>query len=175
MAVRRLTVGEILYYYNHPAPKAALWGFRAMKKIINPVPGWGLTDPERAGGWHHAVIRTGDLIFLSGVIGVYPGTRRLAPTVEEQVRLIFRHLEAGLVAHGATLCDIVQVTLFFTDRKAQWPILDRVRKEFFVKDPPTSTGVGVTELDLGAALEVNAIAVVADGKPDITDLAGTVH
>ena len=40
--------------------------------------------------------------------------------------------------------------------------LDRVRKEFFRKDPPTSTGVGVTELDLGAALEVNAIAAVTD-------------
>lgn len=133
-----------------------------MKKIINPVPGWGLHDPERAGGWHHAVIRTGDMLFLSGVIGVYPGTRKLAPTVEEQVRLIFQHLRAGLEAHGATLDAIVQVTLFFTDRKAQWPILDRVRREFFVKDPPTSTGVGVTELDLGAALEVNAIAVVTE-------------
>ena len=133
-----------------------------MKRIINPVPGWGLHDPQRAGGWHHAAIRTGDLIFLSGVIGVYPGTRTLAPTVEEQVRLIFRHLKAGLEAHGATLADIVQVTLFFTDRKAQWPILDRVRKEFFVKDPPTSTGVGVTELDLGAALEVNAIAAITE-------------
>ncbi len=133
-----------------------------MKKIIHPVPGWGLHDPERAGGWHHAAIRVGDLIFLSGVIGVYPGTRTLAPTVEEQVRLIFQHLQAGLQAHGATLGDVVQVTLFFTDRKAQWPILDRVRKEFFVKDPPTSTGVGVTELDLGAALEVNAIAAITN-------------
>ena len=133
-----------------------------MKKIINPVPGWGLRDPERAGGWHHAAIRTGDFIFLSGVIGVYPGTRKLAPTVEEQVRLIFQHLEAGLEAHGASLADTVQVTLFFTDRKAQWPILDRVRREFFVEDPPTSTGVGVTELDLGAALEVNAIAAVTE-------------
>jgi 2-iminobutanoate/2-iminopropanoate deaminase len=134
-----------------------------MKKIINPVPGWGLHDSQRAGGWHHAAIRVGDLIFLSGVIGVYPGTKKLAPTVDEQVRLIFQHLRAGLEAHGASLQDIVQMTLFFTDRKAQWPVLDRIRRELFPKDPPTSTGVGVTELDLGAAVEVNTIAAVAEG------------
>jgi enamine deaminase RidA (YjgF/YER057c/UK114 family) len=63
-----------------------------VKKIIRPVAGAELHDPNRAGGWHHAAIRVGDLIFLSGVVGVYPGTRRLAPTVEEQVRLIFQHL-----------------------------------------------------------------------------------
>lgn len=134
-----------------------------MKKIINPVPGWGLHDSQRAGGWHHAAIRVGDLIFLSGVIGVYPGTKKLAPTVDEQVRLIFQHLRAGLEAHGASLQDVVQMTLFFTDRKAQWPVLDRIRRELFPKDPPTSTGVGVTELDLGAAVEVNTIAAVAEG------------
>jgi hypothetical protein len=66
-------------------------------------------------------------------------------------------LSPGSIWPGATSNN-----LLFTDRKAQWPILDRVRREFFVKDPPTSTGVGVNELDLGAALEVNAIAVVTD-------------
>lgn len=133
-----------------------------MKRVTNPVKGWGLHDPARAGGWHHAAIRTGDLIFLSGMIGVYPGTKTLAPTVEEQVRLIFQHVRAAVEAHGAKLEDVVQMTMFFTDRKAQWPVLDKVRRELFGANPPTSTGVGVTELDLGAALEIEAIAVVTD-------------
>ena len=133
-----------------------------MDKEIEPVVGWELRDEKRAGGWHNAAIRTGDLVFLSGMIGVYPGTKKLAPTVEEQVRLIFQHLAAALEAHGSSLEHIVQMTMFFTDRKEQWPVLDRVRRELFPDTPPTSTGVGVTELDLGAALEINAIAVVAD-------------
>lgn len=133
-----------------------------MKKIIRPVAGAELHDPNRAGGWHHAAIRIGDLIFLSGVVGVYPGTRRLAPTVEEQVRLIFQQLQSALEAHGGSLADIVQFTLYFTDRKAQWPIFDRIRRELIPKDPPTSTGVGVTELDLGAAMEVSAIAAITE-------------
>jgi enamine deaminase RidA (YjgF/YER057c/UK114 family) len=66
------------------------------------------------------------------------------------------------VAHGGSLADIVQFTLYFTDRKAQWPIFDRIRRELIPKDPPTSTGVGVTELDLGAAMEVSAIAAITE-------------
>lgn len=132
-----------------------------MKKVIHPVPGNLLHDPNRVGGWHHAAIRVGDLVFVSGMVGAYPGTKTLAPTVEEQVRLIFQHIKAALEAHGATLDDIVQTNLYFTDRKTQWPIYDRVRREMLPKDPPTSTGVGVTELDLGAAMEVTAVAAIA--------------
>lgn len=132
-----------------------------MKKIINPVPGALLHDPNRVGGWHHAAIRVGDFIFLSGVVGAYPGTKTLAPTVEEQIRLIFQHIRAGLEAHGGGLEDIVQTNLYFTDRKTQWPIFDRIRREMLPGDPPTSTGVGVTELDLGAAMEVTVIAAIA--------------
>ena len=133
-----------------------------MNRIIRPVSGWELEDQKRAGGWHSAAIRTGDLVFLSGMIGVYPGTKQLAPTVEEQVRLIFEHLRTALETHGAALTHIVQMTMFFTDRPAQWPILDRVRRELFPNDPPASTGVGVTELDLDAALEINAIAAITE-------------
>lgn len=133
-----------------------------MQRMVRPVTGWELHDQDRAGGWHSAAIRTGDLIFLSGMIGVYPGTKRLAPTVDEQVRLIFQHLQKALESHGASLRHIVQMTMFFTDRKAQWPVLDRVRRELFLDEPPASTGVGVTELDLGAALEINAIAAITE-------------
>ena len=70
-------------------------------------------------------------------------------------------IKAGLEAHGGRLEDIVMTNLYFTDRKTQWPIYDRIRREMLPRDPPTSTGVGVTELDLGAAMEVTVIAAVA--------------
>lgn len=133
-----------------------------MKKIINPVAGAMLLDPNRAGGWHHAAIRTGDFIFVSGMIGTHPGTKKLGATVEEQVRLIFANIKEALEAHGGKLEHIVVTNLYFTDRKAQWPIWERVRRELLPKDPPTSTGVGVTELDLGAAMEVTVIAAVTE-------------
>lgn len=130
-----------------------------MKKVINPVEGALLHDPSRVGGWHHAAIRVGDLVFLSGFVGAYPGTKKLGETVEKQVRLIFENADQALRAHGATIGDVVRMTMYFTDRDATWPVLDKVRREIFTKDPPTSTGVGVTKLDLDAALEIEMIAV----------------
>jgi len=132
-----------------------------VKKIINPVAGWSVDGSHRSAGWHSPAIRVGDFVFLSGFLGVYPGTGKLAPTVEEQVRLIFQHIQAGLEAHGASLADVVHMTTHYTDRKSQAPIVDKVRRECFPQDPPASTGVGVTELNLGAAVEITAIAVIA--------------
>ena len=120
-----------------------------MKKTINPVAGAMLHDPNRVGGWHHAAIRVGNLVFLSGIVGAYPGTKQLGETVEQQVRLIFENAREALEAHGASLDDVVRMTMYFTDRDATWPILDRVRREIFPTDPPTSTGVGVTKARSG--------------------------
>ena len=142
-----------------------------LTKIINPVNGALLHDPNRVGGWHHCAIRAGTTIYLSGIVGAYPGTKTLGETVEKQVRLIFENAEEALRAHGADLSDVVRTTIYFTDRDATWPILDKVRREIFPKDPPTSTGVGVTKLDLDAALEIEMTAVVT-GETMSRDVAG---
>ena len=131
-----------------------------MKKTINPVEGNLLEDPKRVGGWHNAAIRVGDFIFLSGFVGAYPGTKKLGETTEKQVRLIFENAELALKAHGASLKDIVRMTMFFTDRDATWPILDKVRRELFPKNPPVTTGIGVTKIDLDAALEIEITAAI---------------
>jgi enamine deaminase RidA (YjgF/YER057c/UK114 family) len=104
-------------------------------------------------------------------VGAYPGTKTLGETVEKQVRLIFENAEEALRAHGADLSDVVRMTIYFTDRDGTWPILDKVRREVFPKDPPTSTGVGVTKLDLDAALEIEMTAVVT-GETMSRDVAG---
>jgi enamine deaminase RidA (YjgF/YER057c/UK114 family) len=135
-----------------------------MKKIINPVEGAALHDPKRVGGWHHAAIRVGDLIFMSGFVGVYPGTKTLGETTEKQVRLIYENAELALKAHGGTLHDIVRTTIYFSDRDATWPILDKVRRELFPDDPPVSTGIGVTKIDLNAALEIEFTAAIGSSK-----------
>ena len=60
---------------------------------------------------------------------------------------------------GATLQDIVHMTLYFTDRKTQWPVFDKVRREIYPVDPPVTVGVGTSDLGAGAALEIDALAV----------------
>ena len=132
-------------------------GRGAMKKTINQVAGLYVGVPD---GWMSPAIRVGDLVFTKGFIGVDPNTGKLPESIEEQVRLIFQHIKNSLEAHGASLEDVVQMTMFFTDRKAQWPVLEKVRREIFKKDPPVTTGVGTTQLSMDASVELDAVAVI---------------
>ena len=74
------------------------------------------------------------------------------------------HAELALKAHGGTLQDIIRTTIYFTDRDATWPILDKVRRELFPDNPPVSTGIGVTKIDLNAALEIEFTAAIGSSK-----------
>ncbi len=139
-----------------------------MKKIINDVPGYELNDEIKSPAGHHTkqgwrsdAIRTGPFIFVAA-LGTRPNTHILGETVEEEVRIIFEHFKVALEAHGANMADIVQLTMYFTHRERDWPILEKVRREYFPKNPPISTGVGVSDLACGGAVEISAIAVTSD-------------
>ena len=54
------------------------------------------------------------------------------------------------------------MTMYFTDRKTQWPVFDRVRREIYPKEPPDTVGVGTTDLASGAPLEIDALAAASD-------------
>ncbi len=58
--------------------------------------------------------------------------------------------------------DIIQLTMYFTHRERDWPILERIRREYFPKDPPISVGVGVADIAYGGAVEISAIATAPD-------------
>lgn len=129
-----------------------------MKKIINPVPGLG----PMFEGWLSPAVRVGDLIFLTGYIGCDPKTGKILTTgTEAQVRRIFECMRLTLEAHGSNLENVIKMTMYFTDRKKQWPIFDRIRREIWKKDPPATTGIGITELEQGAEVEIEAIAIAA--------------
>ena len=128
-----------------------------MERIINPVPELG----PMFEGWLSPAVRVGEFVFVTGMIGCDPLTGRILKTgTEAQVRRTFECLRLALEAHGATLNDIVKMTMYFTDRKKQWPIFDRIRREIFKTNPPATTGVGVTELEQGADVEIEAVAVI---------------
>ncbi len=112
-------------------------------------------------GWYSPGIRVGNLVFLSGLAGKDRSTGHILSSVEAQIRQIFEDMSTILTAHGAALSDIVKMTMYFTDRKQDWPIFDRIRRELFPVNPPCTIGVGVTEIALDAAIAIDAIAVVS--------------
>ena len=113
-------------------------------------------------GWLSPAIRVGDFIFLTGYIGCDPVTGKILKTgTEAQVRRIFECMRLALEAHGSSLDDVIKMTMYFTDRKKQWPVFDRIRREIWKKDPPATTGIGISELEQGAEVEIEAIAIAS--------------
>lgn len=103
-------------------------------------------------------IRTGNLIFFSGVIGTRPGTRELIEGgIREETRQALENLSANMAAAGVGAGDLVKCTVFLADIR-DYADMNEVYAEFFRNlDPPARSAVGVMGLPAGARVEVECI------------------
>ena len=68
--------------------------------------------PAAIGPYSQAV-KTGNMLFLSGQLGVEPATKKLAgETIESQTTQAFRNIAAVLAAAGTGLSSVVKTTVF---------------------------------------------------------------
>ncbi len=107
------------------------------------------------------VLRHGDLVFVSGLIGRVPPDGAVADGIEAQTRAIFRLLRERLALVDATLDDVVELVSYHLDL-AHFGAVAAAKAEFFHPDrPPTWTAVQVGGLvDPRALVEVKATAVI---------------
>jgi 2-iminobutanoate/2-iminopropanoate deaminase len=105
-----------------------------------------------------SAVRSGNLIFFSGVIGTLPGSRELAAGgVQGELRQVFANLREIMAAAGAGPADMVKCTVFLADI-ADFDAMNVVYAEFFAGDPPARSTVGVAGLPLNARVELECIA-----------------
>lgn len=102
-------------------------------------------------------IRSGDLLFVSGMVGArQDGSPE--PDLKEQVRLAFANLNGVLAAAGASFDDVVDATLFIVDPETNFGTIFEVLPEFWGDAPyPNVTAAGVTWL-AGFTFEIKVIA-----------------
>ena len=84
--------------------------------------------------------------------------------IETQCRAVFENVRLVLEDSGANWNDIVDVTVFLTDMKKDFPIYNRLYAEHFAgesKPNPTRTTIEVTALPTPIAIELKVIAAVA--------------
>lgn len=127
---------------------------------------------EPVGAFPHAK-RVGNLLFLSGIgprvrgskeiPGVTLGAdgRVLSHNIESQCHAVFENVKLVLEDAGASWNDIVDVTVFLTDMKTDFPIFNRIYPQYFAgegKPNPTRTTVEVTALPTPIAIELKVIA-----------------
>jgi 2-iminobutanoate/2-iminopropanoate deaminase len=82
-------------------------------------------------------IRVGSNIYVSGIVGIDPGTKQMAgSTIQEQTRQALINCENILRAAGATLENVVEVLVLLT-RPSDFAGLNEEYAKFFPADPPT--------------------------------------
>jgi 2-iminobutanoate/2-iminopropanoate deaminase len=110
---------------------------------------------------YSSAIRTGDLVFFSGVIGTQPGTRELAAGgIQPEMRQAWQNLAEIMEAAGVRPQDLVKCTVFLADI-AEFDAMNEVYSTFFTADPPARSTVGVAGLPIGARVELECIAAAA--------------
>jgi len=113
-----------------------------------------------------AVISKGH-VYVSGNIGLAQLTDtsnfKLAEGgVKGQARAALENLSKVLIASGSGLEHIVKASVFLTDLPNDFGPMNEVYMQFFEKDKmPARTCIGVKDLPLGAAFEIECIAEIA--------------
>ena len=113
--------------------------------------------PKAIGPYSQAVW-AGNLLFLSGQIGLVPETGKMIEggTLVEAEQ-IFKNIGAILESQGLGFKDIVKVTVFGMDIK-EFPEVNKLYATFFPENPPARSFVQAAALPAGAAIEIEVVA-----------------
>ena len=126
------------------------------RQVVNP-PGISPLVPA-----YSVAIRHGNLVFVSGMTGIKPGTQDIIDGgVVAQTRQTLENIQTALQTAGATMTDVGECTVFLLDMADYAPV-NRVYIEFFKTDPPARATLAVTALPRAAArVEIKCSAVLA--------------
>src|SRR5688572_24581095 len=106
-------------------------------------------------------VRVGNMLYLSGQIGVVPGKLQLVPGgVKEEARQTMENIRTTLETHGASLRDVVKCTVMLADI-SEWGAFNDVYRTFFSERYPARSALGVNGLALGARVEIECIAALS--------------
>jgi 2-iminobutanoate/2-iminopropanoate deaminase len=104
-------------------------------------------------------VRAGDLVFVSGQLGMKPGTGELVPGgVGPETQVALDGIAAALGKAGLGMEDVVKCTVFLASID-DFGAMNEVYAKAFPKDPPARSTVAVAGLVRGAKVEIECIAV----------------
>ncbi len=125
--------------------------------------------PEPVGAYPHAR-REGELLFLSGVGPRARGKKEIPGVtlgengeiasydVEVQTRSVIENVKTILEASGSSLDKVIDVQVYLTNMKEDFPVFNRVYAEYFSKIQATRTTIEVGALPTPIAVEFKVVA-----------------
>jgi 2-aminomuconate deaminase len=129
--------------------------------------------PEPVGAYPHAR-KVGNILFLSGVGPRQRGSNEIpgvtldangnitAYDIEVQCHSVFKNVKLILEASGSNWENLVDVTVYLTNMKKDFPVFNKIYAEYFPhkETQPCRTTVEVNALPTPIAIELKCVAVI---------------
>lgn len=125
-----------------------------MKKVIHAD---ALAKPL---GPYSQGVMCGDMLFLSGQIGMDQSGNLVGVNIETQVKEVFKNIALLCKEAGATLADVVKLTIYLIDF-ADFDAVNEHMQQIFQKPYPARTTIEVKALPKNAKIEIDAIITLS--------------
>lgn len=103
-------------------------------------------------------VRHGDTLYLSGQVGLVPGTMKIVEGgIRAESEQVMKNIRTTLAAHGYSMSDLIKCTVMLADM-SEWSTFNDVYKGYFDGRYPARSALGANGLALGARVEVECIA-----------------
>tara|TARA_B100000945_G_C20202868_1_gene512279 strand:- start:204 stop:593 length:390 start_codon:yes stop_codon:yes gene_type:complete len=115
--------------------------------------------PKAIGPYSQAVVHNG-CVYLSGQIGLDPKTMDFAGNdFLSQASQIWKNISSILLSSDSSISDIIKINVFIKDI-SDFAILNKIMEDILGGNLPARSTVEVSDLPLGALLEIDVVAGV---------------
>jgi 2-iminobutanoate/2-iminopropanoate deaminase len=123
-----------------------------MKRVISTP-----DAPEAVGAYSQATT-DGSTLYTAGQIPLTPDGELLDDQpIDVQTRQSLENVQAILEEEGASMQDVLKVTVFLDDIE-DFEAMNEAYQEYFMDNPPARSAVEVANLPKGAGVEIEAVA-----------------
>lgn len=106
-------------------------------------------------------VRSGNLLFLSGIGGWYPERRPVAGDIRQQTADALNIMKESLAKAGTSLDMVLKVQVSLVDPETNWDPMNEVYNTYFPKDRPVRSYFGTTGFRRkGQLLQIDCIAYI---------------
>ena len=116
-----------------------------------------ITIPTRPKTPYSPGIRAGDYIFVSGQVGLVDKQGKELKGIEAQARQCLENMKEVIETAGASLSDVVKVTVFLT-KADDFAKMNEVYRSYFPKDPPARSTISTNLVRPNMEIEMECIA-----------------
>ncbi|CAA2994502.1 Hypothetical predicted protein [Olea europaea subsp. europaea] len=105
-------------------------------------------------------IKANNMLFMSGVLGLIPETRKfVSDNVEDQTEQVLKNMGEILKASGASYSSVLKTTIMLADLK-DFKKVNEIYAKYFPSPAPARSTYQVAALPMDAKIEVECIAAL---------------